>query len=443
MNFDNYSNSKIPYDDIPISRGNQKNSSNQKNRIPIKNKVFVIVVTFLILLNGFMGYVTLNYIKNGKVKNVNLNSYTITTTQDNAETILVSSAKWSCASISAGGEYEYTTGKFTGSYTSGSAVLFRIDTSSTGTDAYFITCNHVVSKHLNDKIWIWLPSKLTPILATSVVGCSVKYDIAVIKYHTSSTDVDSNLEGCTPVKIFDTTYLMEGERIYAIGNPYSEGMSIKSGIISRLNKTIKYQDGLNAIEIDAPINPGNSGGGLFNSRGEFIGIVQSKYSTTEKVAGSDPAVIVGMSFAVPGDVAVGIATSMIQNQGNATQINLGATFSADSAMGIVKVAEEIDGETKFLEQETVIVSGVSYNSSAYGYLKVGDIVKSMAFSYTYNGETISKTIKFYNKNIFESYSFSIIKGSQIKFVIERKDTISSPYEIKEISFVVSNVNSVE
>ena len=276
-----------------------------------------------------------------------------------------------------------------------------------------------------------------------MVGYSVKYDIAVLKYHVNSQDVDSNLEGCTPVNIFDTTYLAEGEKIYAIGNPYSEGMSIKSGIISRLNKNIKYEDGLNVIEIDAPINPGNSGGGLFNADGEFIGIVQSKYSITEKTTSSDSSVIVGMSFAVPGNIVVGLANSMIANQGNATQINLGASFEVDDALGITKLIENFDGKSKVIEQEAVVVSNVNYNSSAYGNLRVGDIVKSMTFYIMKNGEMVLQTVKCYNVNIFESYSCSIVKGSRITFVVERKQSISSAYESQEVSFVVSNVSSVE
>ena len=262
------------------------------------------------------------------------------------------------------------------------------------------------------------------------------------------SDIDLSIvqipkKGLTAAKLGNSDEIKLGKTVYAIGNPYSEGISVKSGFISRLNKIIKDQDGLNVIEIDAPINPGNSGGGLFNAKGEFIGIVQSKYTTTEKTTTSDPTVIVGMSFAVPGNVAVGLATSMIQNQGSATQINLGASFGADQTLGITKLTEEIDGSTKIIEQEAVVVTGVNYNSSAYGFLKVGDIIKSMTFSYSLGGETVSKTVKFYNKNIFESYSFSIVKGSEITFLIERKSSISSNYETKEVSFVVSNVNSVE
>ena len=57
------------------------------------------------------------------------------------------------------------------------------------------------------------------------------------------------------------------------------------------------------IQTDAAINSGNSGGGLFNLRGELIGIVNSKYASSG---------IEGLAFAIPVDSAFVVEQDLIQ-----------------------------------------------------------------------------------------------------------------------------------
>lgn len=69
------------------------------------------------------------------------------------------------------------------------------------------------------------------------------------------------------------------------------GISVTTGIVSALNKTItvsntEYKD---LIQTDAAINPGNSGGALFNAEGEVMGISSVKLSTTS---------VEGMGYAI-------------------------------------------------------------------------------------------------------------------------------------------------
>ena len=58
------------------------------------------------------------------------------------------------------------------------------------------------------------------------------------------------------------------------------------------------------LQTNAAINPGNSGGGLFNSRGELIGMVVAKSS------GSD---VEGLGFAIPSNLVSKIAQELIAN----------------------------------------------------------------------------------------------------------------------------------
>lgn len=61
-----------------------------------------------------------------------------------------------------------------------------------------------------------------------------------------------------------------GEEVIGIGNPEALGFSVTHGIVSATHRTIDaIQD---MTQSDTFINPGNSGGGLFNLKGELVGI---------------------------------------------------------------------------------------------------------------------------------------------------------------------------
>jgi len=69
--------------------------------------------------------------------------------------------------------------------------------------------------------------------------------------------------------------LMQGETVIAIGNPLGYAHTITTGIISALDRELRFDRGLvysGLIQTDASINPGNSGGPLLNILGELIGI---------------------------------------------------------------------------------------------------------------------------------------------------------------------------
>ena len=70
--------------------------------------------------------------------------------------------------------------------------------------------------------------------------------------------------------------LMLGETIIAIGNPYDIGITVTTGIVGGLNRTLRLAgEGRDVfhdfIQVDAAINVGNSGGPLFDITGRWIG----------------------------------------------------------------------------------------------------------------------------------------------------------------------------
>jgi S1-C subfamily serine protease len=62
--------------------------------------------------------------------------------------------------------------------------------------------------------------------------------------------------------------LREGEAVFTLGSPNGLELTIANGLLSGL-RDIKRQ---NFIQTTAPISPGSSGGGLFDSRGNLVGI---------------------------------------------------------------------------------------------------------------------------------------------------------------------------
>lgn len=131
----------------------------------------------------------------------------------------------------------------------------------------------------------------------NVVGYDIQGDIAVLMIETE------DLLKCAAFGDSDTLIL--GQEVLAIGNPLGElGGTVTDGIISALDREINVEGNMmNLLQTNAAINPGNSGGGLFNLRGELIGIVNAKSS------GSG---IEGLGFAIPSNDAKKIVTDLIE-----------------------------------------------------------------------------------------------------------------------------------
>lgn len=62
--------------------------------------------------------------------------------------------------------------------------------------------------------------------------------------------------------------LRVGERVYAIGAPYGLELTLTEGILSAL----RSRAGVALVQSSAPVAPGSSGGGLYDARGNLIGI---------------------------------------------------------------------------------------------------------------------------------------------------------------------------
>src|SRR6266478_3948407 len=95
-----------------------------------------------------------------------------------------------------------------------------------------------------------------------------------------------------------------GDRVIAIGNPFSLGGTVTAGIVSARNRDINSGPYDSYIQTDAAINRGNSGGPLFNLDGEVIGVNTLIISPS---GGS-----IGIGFAVPSKTVAGVVDSLRQ-----------------------------------------------------------------------------------------------------------------------------------
>jgi len=158
-------------------------------------------------------------------------------------------------------------------------------------DGYIATNNHVIDG----------ASKITVRLTTGeeyeakLIGTDAQTDVAVIKVQAN------NLK---PVTYGNSDSLVVGETAIAIGNPLGQlGGTVTNGIISALDREIAIDSQtMTLLQTNAAINPGNSGGGLFNSKGELIGLVVAKAAESN---------VEGLGFAIPVNVVKEVVNSII------------------------------------------------------------------------------------------------------------------------------------
>jgi len=148
-------------------------------------------------------------------------------------------------------------------------------------EGHILTNNHVIDNA--QRVEVTLADKHK--YKATLVGVDKQHDLALLSI---------SAPNLVPATLADSTGLVVGQRVYAIGNPFGLSGTMTRGIISAI-RSIGVQSGSpieDAIQTDAAVNPGNSGGPLLNSRGEVIGI-----TTLIASNGSDQSA--GIGFAIP------------------------------------------------------------------------------------------------------------------------------------------------
>ena len=176
-------------------------------------------------------------------------------------------------------------------------------------DGYILTNAHVVQGA--DEVTVKLIDKRK--FTAKVVGYDTRTDIAVIKINASKLPT---------VAIGDPDKLRVGEAVVAIGSPFGFENSVTSGIVSAKGRALPSESYVPFIQTDVAVNPGNSGGPLFNLKGEVVGVNSQIYSRSGGYQ--------GLSFAIPIDLAMGVATQ-IKSTGKVSRGWLGVVIQEVSS----------------------------------------------------------------------------------------------------------------
>lgn len=157
-------------------------------------------------------------------------------------------------------------------------------------DGYLVTCAHVIEGENQGNLTVTVYNQTaagleqTDYSKVKVIAYSGMHDLAVLK-----------VEPPTPtqfawVPLGDSTALVQGQKVFALGSPMGMTRSASEGIVSvvcRANENGFF------LQTTAPLSPGNSGGPLFNLKGEVIGVNSQKLVAH----GAE-----GISFANPSDM---------------------------------------------------------------------------------------------------------------------------------------------
>ncbi|MBQ3380097.1 MAG: trypsin-like peptidase domain-containing protein [Clostridia bacterium] len=249
-------------------------------------------------------------------------------------------------------------------------------------NGYIITNNHVISGA--SKISVTLTSGKQ--YAAELIGSDEQSDIAVIKIDAS--DLTTAIYG-------DSDELRVGNHIVAIGNPLGQlGGTVTDGIISALDREIAI-DGqkMNLMQISASINPGNSGGGLFDGKGQLVGIVNAKSAGTS---------IEGLGFAIP----INDVKEIVENIMNTGRV------PGRAVLGVMLIdINDVRTAMSYRVQEygTYILETTPGGSADAAGLKSGDYIVSFDGTEVTNGTQL--------KNLVETHS----EGDTATMVVKRGD----------------------
>ncbi len=131
-------------------------------------------------------------------------------------------------------------------------------------------------------------------VAATIVGYDLYDDVGVLRVSPAAHPV-------SPVPLGNSSLVVVGQPVAAIGSPFGNTDSLSVGVVSAIHRSIPSittnYDLVDAIQTDAPINHGNSGGPLFDARGRVIGI-NAQIRSSGNSSGFE-----GVGFAVPIDSA--------------------------------------------------------------------------------------------------------------------------------------------
>ena len=178
-------------------------------------------------------------------------------------------------------------------------------------------------------------------------------DLAVLK-------IDA--QGLTAAEFGDSSGLLVGDRVIAIGNPLGQDLygTMTDGIVSAINRDVTYAGHMmTLIQTNAAINEGNSGGPLINIYGQVIGITNMKAASRNGVE--------GIGFAIPTSSVRPVVDALLAEGRVSGRPSIGITigpiessameyYGLPSGLYIESVAAGSDAEAQGVQSGDILVA---------------------------------------------------------------------------------------
>lgn len=229
-------------------------------------------------------------------------------------------------------------------------------------DGNILTNYHVIEN--SPKIVVTIAGTDYP---AEVVSSDVTSDLSLLKIEAKNLSV--------PEPLLDLNQSRTGQWVMTVGNPYGQSDSFTPGYISAFHRNMTYSGGTvdmiyaNMIQLSMNINPGNSGGGLYNERGQLIGIITLVASASNGDTGNT-----GIGYAIPISYALGIAKDLL-NKAPASHASAGMTVS--------NVPQDQIDKYKLPDSKGAYVDSVmSSGAGGKAGIAIGDVVVK------FDGETV-------------------------------------------------------
>src|SRR5271166_340890 len=215
-------------------------------------------------------------------------------------------------------------------------------------DGYILTNAHVVADAATVTVKLTDRREFT----AKVIGADKRSDVALIKIAAT---------GLPAVRFGDATHLRPGQWVIAIGSPFGFENSVTAGVVSATARALPDENYVPFIQTDAAVNPGNSGGPLFNLDGQVIGINAQIFSRTGGY--------MGMSFAIPIDVALNVKDQLLKN-GKVNRSRIGVS--------VQDIGQQLAQTFGLATPHGALISAVDPQSpSDRAGLKPGDVITSV------------------------------------------------------------------
>lgn len=325
------------------------------------------------------------------------------------------------------------------SYNTGSGVIVDYDSSSG--IAYIMTCYHVIVDtnnyptyaRENIKIFFYGSEDFNLNFNATFIGGAIYSDIAFLKVLISSSVWQNySLRVCD----IDLSNGALGETVIAIGNSNGGGLNAVRGSISKVLElssvsNINGTAGSSVIRVsrfDALVAHGNSGGGIFNSKGELVGMVNAKSANEDgEEANFAYAIPISMINAIYQNIRLQLANDITKSYAMPDKYTCGISLEARNPG--IKLDDSNNSEGVY----DIIACHEAYvTSSSVSAIQVGDQILNAKLV---RGDNVIFDIKVYTIYDISELIWYATHGDKLtlKYVDE-----SDSKAIKEVTITLTN-----